>query len=806
MKRKNIPLLITLFLSIVCTGKLHAQLIVTEAADLDGWTADSLVRNILLDNGVTISNAKFNGSEGIIDCNLIGKFETGNTPTNIGMESGIILASGDVSVAVGPNDSPEIMVPSSCESYYDRDIASIASGPTVDVAVLEFDFIPWDNTVSFSFVFGSEEYMEWVGSDYNDVFGFFVEGINPAGGYYDHQNMALIPGTNEVVSIDNVNLNHNSEYYIDNTGGTTIQFDGFTTLIEVSFNVVPMSNYHIKMAICDVGDEFADSGVFLEAHSFSTNFNYTMTIDGWDYSEIPEGHYFCTNQAIEFNTETNWHYDDVTWYFGDGTSARGEQATHTYNVDGFYTITNILHNPHRDMDSLYLSKVIEVRTPTSEEYVTSCDSYDWYGTTYTESGTYTHVIQIPGTCDSLIVLHLDIGESFSSVEEVTACDNYNWRGTNFTESGTYIDLIQEPGACDSTFVLNLTLGHDFYGDTTAVACNAFTWHGASYTESGDYPYELQTPQGCDSIVTLHLTIGQELIHPTEEEVICGNSFTWHGHSYSHNGIYYDTITDVAGCNEIYVLDLSFEEGFSTRLNDTVCDRYPWPSSTGGFLTESGHYTYEGHTHNGCDSIVDLTLTLIHSPNPVVECISSGIESPHYPVTATEFNVTPYIYRAIDPLSDFTWVDSLCKWSISKPSWRIIPSDDNRTCTVYPMDWVEDTVWLTFKAVSPCSREDNKVSFWLKPSFYGIDEQEAARRIFDIIPNPNNGDMELRFENMEGKVEVKVYDMMGILVDSFVTYNNKEPKAIQYNLSGRGGIYFFVANGDKGTVVKKVIVK
>ena len=159
MKRKHITLLISLFLSMAFAGKLHAQLIVTEASELEGWTADSLVRNILLDNGVTISNAKFNGSERIIDCNLIGKFETGSTPTNIGMESGLILASGGVSVAVGPNDNDEMMVPTTCGAYYDSDLASIASGPTFDVAVLEFDFIPWDNTLTFSFVFGSEKYM-----------------------------------------------------------------------------------------------------------------------------------------------------------------------------------------------------------------------------------------------------------------------------------------------------------------------------------------------------------------------------------------------------------------------------------------------------------------------------------------------------------------------------------------------------------------------------------------------------------------------------------------------------------------------
>lgn len=806
MKRKNSLLLITLLLGILCSGKLHAQLIVTEASDLDGWTADSLVRNILLDNGVTISNAKFNGSEGVIGCNLIGKFETGITPTNIGMESGLILATGGASVAIGPNNTDETMVPSTCETYYDDDLASIASGPIVDVAVLEFDFIPWDNTLTFSFVFGSEEYMEYVGQGYNDVFGFFVEGINPSGGYYDHQNMALIPGTTEVVSIDNVNLNYNSEYYINNIGGTTIQFDGFTTLIEVSFNVVPMSNYHIKMAICDVGDGFADSGVFLEAHSFSTNFIYSMTIDGWDYSEIPEGHYFCTNQAIEFNTETNWHYDDVTWYFGDGTSAQGDQASHTYTADGFYTVTNVLHNPHRDMDSLFISKVIEVRTLLSEEDVSSCDSYYWHGTNYTESGTYTHVVQTPGACDSLYVLNLTINNSFSSEEDVTTCDSYSWRGTTYTESGTYTDFVQTPDACDSTFVLNLTLGHDIQIDTTVVACNAFKWRGATYTESGDYPVLSHTALGCDSLLTLHLTIGHGQVHPTEKMVTCEESFTWHGQDYSHDGVYYDTISDTVGCDEIYVLDLSFFDGYRASFDETACERYPWPSADGGYLTESGVYRFEGLTANGCDSIVDLTLTVSHEPNPVVECISPDVELPHYPITATEFNVNQYVYHAVDPLSDFTWIDSLCEWSISKPSWRIIPSEDNRSCTVFPMDWVEDTVWLTFKAVNLCSNGDDIVRFWLIPSFYDTDEQETAKGTFDVIPNPNDGTMELRFEHMEGKVEVKVYDVMGVLVDSFVTFNDVELKTMPYNLSGRKGLYFFVANGKEGTVAKKVIIR
>ena len=865
MKRKNILLLITLFLSMVDIGKLHAQLIVTEAIDLNGWNADSLVRNILLDDGVTISNARFNGSSAVINCNNIGIFDTGSTPTNIGMRSGLILASGGASVAVGPNDVEEARVVTSCGNHYDSDLASIASGSTNDVAVLEFDFVPWDETVSFSFVFGSEEYMEYVGMDYNDVFGFFVDGANPAGGNYNHQNMALIPGTTEAVSINNVNQYHNSTYYIDNTGGTTIQFDGFTTLLEVSFNVVPMSNYHIKMAIGDVGDELVDSGVFLEAHSFSTNFTYSMTIDDWDYMEIPDNHYFCANQELEFNTVTNWHFDDVTWHFGDGTSAHGEHVTHDYNADGFYTVTNVLHNPHRDMDSLFITKVIEVRSPSSEGYATACGSYDWYGNHYTESGTYTHSIPTSGACDSTLYLHLTInpvdttyltltacdgyewyGEtytesgvythlehnvngcdsllildlalsgSFSSEENVTECNSYRWRGTIYTESGTYTDFVQIPGACDSTFVLNLTLGHDVENDTTAVACHEFTWHGTTYLESGDYPYMTETALGCDSIVTLHLTIGQEIVHPTQFETTCNNAFDWHGDSYSHDGVYYDTIAGVAGCDEIYVLDLTFVEKYEQTFHETVCDSFPWPSEPSGYLTESDFYRYQGLTANGCDSIVNLYLTVKYTSAPRI----AYSEDDFYQdgdtlavINNTEFFSFQYDFFMEDLRGHIDNWDS-CVWHISKESWlidTILPEYQNETerryCRVYVADHDDTPTKLECTVYNHhCEPTSITKCFYLKSSFFGIDDQDAAKCTFDIVPNPNNGTMELHFENMEGKVDVKVYDMMGVLVDSFVIYNDKEPQTIQYNLSSRQGMYFFVANGKEGTLTKKVVVE
>ena len=78
--------------------------------------------------------------------------------------------------------------------------------------------------------------------------------------------------------------------------------------------------------------------------------------------------------------------------------------------------------------------------------------------------------------------------------------------------------------------------------------------------------------------------------------------------------------------------------------------------------------------------------------------------------------------------------------------------------------------------------------------------------FSIVPNPNSGQMELVFNRFEGKVEVKVYDVMCNLIDNFVTYNDMESKVMEYQLTGSKGIYFFVVNGKEGTIAKKVVIK
>ena len=204
----------------------------------------------------------------------------------------------------------------------------------------------------------------------------------------------------------------------------------------------------------------------------------------------------------------------------------------------------------------------------------------------------------------------------------------------------------------------------------------------------------------------------------------------------------------------------------------------------------------------------MTVTVTnmkYTPKPVIDCSDQNVENPHWPITATEFNVNRYTYFASDPKSDATWINEQCEWSISKESWRIVPSDDNRSCTVYAMDWVPDSICLSFKAVNRCS-ESEIAEYWLHPSFYGIEEQEAYPATVNIIPNPNNGQMQLRFENMEGKLNIKVYTMSGALVDSFELKTIGVGETYDYSMKRLvNGVYFFTITDGKRSVTKKVVV-
>ena len=234
-------------------------------------TPNQLVQNVLNGTGVTISNVTFTGT-----AQAIGSFTANGT--NLGINSGIIMTTGTVLNSAagphGPNNVPGAGIDNGVGG--DAQLGALVGGPTFNAAILEFDFETCSDTVQFNYVFASEEYPEYVNENVNDIFAFFISGPGIPGGT---QNIAVLPNGGGVVSIDNihpsgVNVSGNGyppvnpQYYVDNTNGPTIQYDGFTTKLTALAAVQCNTVYHLKMAIADVGDGVWDSGIFLEANSF----------------------------------------------------------------------------------------------------------------------------------------------------------------------------------------------------------------------------------------------------------------------------------------------------------------------------------------------------------------------------------------------------------------------------------------------------------------------------------------------------------------------------------------------------------
>ena len=249
-------------------------------------TAASVVTNNFITSGAgTVTNV-------VLNAPFTGRFATFSGTSNLGVSNGIVLSTGNTANIPNPH-SMQIDDGFNCGPFYpiqcpDAQLQALTPTNSInDATTLLFDFQPATDTIRFQYVFGSEEYPEYV-CHINDVFGFFVNGSNPAGGSYFNKNVALIPNTNMPVSVNSVNPGipgsasgggvcsgpgeslAYSAYYVSNFDSTII-FDGFTTVLDVTIPVVVLDTYQIKLGVCNAKDGIFESAAFLRDNTFGGN-------------------------------------------------------------------------------------------------------------------------------------------------------------------------------------------------------------------------------------------------------------------------------------------------------------------------------------------------------------------------------------------------------------------------------------------------------------------------------------------------------------------------------------------------------
>jgi gliding motility-associated-like protein len=336
--------IILLFLLIIISiSNSYSQLTVTPSN-----TGTALAQK-LVGNGVTISNVTFTAFRG--SC---GFFKSVNTPVNL--DSGIVLTSGivktDPTLFIDGIDGNAFGEVSNTNGQPgDASLTSILGVglQSRDASVLEFDFIPLGDTISFNYIFSSEEYPDYVCTEYNDIFAFIISGPGITG----TKNIALIPNTTLPVTINNINggvagpsgINNlclpgfpYTNLYKSNSAGTILTHNGLTVKLKAISKVIPCETYHLKIAIADAGpldptnpdiyDDELDSGVFIEANSLSSN-STTITTGG-SFDPVTGSYYLaegCVAGTVTFELKNPSLTPTIVNLAIGGTATNGVDVT-----------------------------------------------------------------------------------------------------------------------------------------------------------------------------------------------------------------------------------------------------------------------------------------------------------------------------------------------------------------------------------------------------------------------------------------------------------------------------------------------
>lgn len=342
-----------LFSMALLSGSSFAQLTDSLAVNTinDSSEVAGLIDSVLFGPCVTISNLSFSGAP-----TQFGYFEDNSTTT--GLSSGLVMSTGSAIEVIDPTQA-NIFTGSGGDSTLLQLLAEGMGASTNDVAVVEFDFVTsCDSIFASEFIFGSEEYPEYVNSIYNDVFGFFISGP----GYDGQENIALVPGTSDYIAINNVNEGMNSEYYVDNTTNPSdiIALDAYTTPFSLMAEVEPYESYHFKIAIADVSDGALSSAVLIQTASFNAETEIPMNL----LSMVVEGN------TVSFNNPA-LNANEFYWDFGDGSTSTEETPSYTYAQGGTYNVSFIAANAC-DSDTLNFSVEIESANTSIDEATSFC--------------------------------------------------------------------------------------------------------------------------------------------------------------------------------------------------------------------------------------------------------------------------------------------------------------------------------------------------------------------------------------------------------------------------------------------------
>ena len=491
-------------------AKAHSQ------STTQGLTPAEYV-NLLLGEGIEVSNVQFQGGSDQISM-LSG------AEAVLGLDGGVMLSTDHAGICAGSGGSGCTNCPGLGANTDLLNVAnsvppligqSFSVSSVYDVAMLSFDFVASGDSIQFDYIFGSDEYLEYVNTPYNDVFAFFLSGpgvsgpfSSPLGFPNGSTNLAVVPNAVPPlpITVSSVNNAVNGSLYVNNPGQVGFCTDGFTVPLRVESAVQCGEMYHIDIAIADCSDDAFESFVLIEEGSFVSEVEIEANVDA-----TVSG---CEGANVDFLFTGNLEAATWVWSFGDGTTSLEQMPTHIYTDPGVYAVLFIWEGTC-ELDTISLEVEIgslefdyEVFSPdsvncTEENPQIVLDLGD------ADTGTIESIdmaLSLPFTAGNQVVVDVESGVNGWNVFQVNVaqggCQD-TYVDSIYFESSAEISatLLSETLSCSGTevgFSFSGNLGDALwvwdFGDGTSSTEESPTH---VYSASGDYEVSLIWQGLCD---------------------------------------------------------------------------------------------------------------------------------------------------------------------------------------------------------------------------------------------------------------------------------------------------------------------
>ncbi|MDX1652156.1 MAG: choice-of-anchor L domain-containing protein [Brumimicrobium sp.] len=625
--KNRIIILILALVSII--HLVNAQQITTTAPNI---TPVQAVEDILLGAGINAFNITYNGSaaNAMVPQNNVQEFDA--TGTTFPIETGVLMSTDGTG------------------NLNDPDVSALTPNAT-NGAIIEFDFVPTGDTLSFNYVFASSEYADYTCGAFNDVFAFFISGPGINGPYTNNaENIATVPGSANIpVAINSVNSGSastfgdtsncsavdpnwqaNSIYFT--TGFNTLftnsvspisgsgfdpAFNGSTVMLPATSDLVCSDTFHIKLVIANDVDQSYQSGVFLQAKSFKSNIiqvesDASAGVNVLD-SVLIEG---CSEGVITFIRPEGSNINDTISapiFFG-GSATQGDDFNQLFPGDSIVILPGV------DTISVQIIPVDDGITEGLEEIIISVMSITECGDTvyseltfYIDDQPYSTVTALDTTIlcanDSVPIWVNTVGGFPPYTYEWDTGDTGDTVFLAGVNDGPTSYIVTSTDACGfeyqdtATITLNQTLAIDTmiqFPATCGEADGVVSGMGSGFTGTPDYTWTGPGPNSPSFI----------------------NASVWENLS---SGWYYFTIEDdVCSVNDSIFLEqdppptaaftanpptgnVPLEVQF-TNNSDPNADSYSWNFGNGDSITvnnlsgQSTTYTEEG--------VYTVTLTVV----------------------------------------------------------------------------------------------------------------------------------------------------------------------------------------------------